>query len=74
MIRVFWIGIAAAAAAAIVAAWWVMIRMPGLSHGGPLPPPGAREAALREELRATVERLADGTLRVPGRTPIDEVN
>lgn len=35
-----------------------MIRMPGKSHEGPLPPATAEERALTEALRADVEMLA----------------
>jgi hypothetical protein len=38
--------------------YYVMIRMPGESHRGPLPPLTASEAALAAELRRDVERLA----------------
>jgi Zn-dependent M28 family amino/carboxypeptidase len=41
-------------------AWWSMIRMPGESHRGELPPLTAEQAALGEELRQHVEALADG--------------
>jgi len=38
--------------------WAAMIRMPGRSHQGPLPPLSPREAALREVLRRDVSTLA----------------
>ena len=47
-----------ALALCLVAGWAAMIRMPGCSAGGPLPPLSPREAALREELRRDVTRLA----------------
>ena len=51
-------------------AWLVMIRMPGRSHEGPLPPMTEAQAALRDRLRARVERLASGIgprgLHAPG--------
>lgn len=37
--------------------WWAMIRMPGKSFRGPPPPLTEAQAALREELRAYVEKL-----------------
>src|SRR5207302_5201063 len=45
-------------AAAIFVAWWIMVRMPGRSYRGPLPPLSAGQIALRDELRADVQRLA----------------
>ncbi|MHC4470699.1 MAG: M28 family peptidase [Planctomycetota bacterium] len=42
----------------VLAAWLLMIRMPGKSWSGPLPPLTEREAALAAELRRDVERLA----------------
>lgn len=54
-----WLVLAAVlAAAGGVAMWGLMIRMPGKSHAGPLPPLTADEAALRDELRGYVEHLA----------------
>jgi Zn-dependent M28 family amino/carboxypeptidase len=38
--------------------WWTMIRMPGKSFRGPLPPLTAEQTALRDELRRHVEKLA----------------
>lgn len=48
------IGLAGAAAWA----WVEMIRMPGTSYRGPLPPLTAEEAGLRDELRGTVAAVA----------------
>ena len=47
-------------AAAAFVAWWKMIGMPGKSFKGSLPPLSPDELALREELRADVEKLATG--------------
>src|SRR5436309_3277874 len=44
--------------ATIFAAWWIMIRMPGKSFHGPLPPLTAEQIALRDELAAHVQKLA----------------
>ncbi|HEX8313332.1 MAG TPA: M28 family peptidase [Chthoniobacteraceae bacterium] len=41
-------------------AWWWMIRMPGKSFKGSLPPLTADELALRNEMRADVEAIATG--------------
>ncbi len=41
-----------------VVCWWSMIRMPGESHSGPLPPLTAGQAAVRDALRHDVEVLA----------------
>jgi len=41
-----------------VLAWALMIRMPGRSHGGPLPPLTSEEEEIAVRLRAHVERLA----------------
>jgi hypothetical protein len=38
--------------------WWIMIRMPGKSFRGPLPPLTAEQVSLRDELRRHVEKLA----------------
>ena len=38
--------------------WWAMIRMPGRSFRGPLPPLTAAQTVLRDELRRHVEKLA----------------
>ena len=35
--------------------WWAMIRMPGKSFRGPLPPLTAEQTALRDELRGHVQ-------------------
>jgi len=50
--------LAAVLAALALSAWVVMIRMPGTSWRGPLPPLTPAEAALRDELRRDVEVLA----------------
>lgn len=42
------------------AGWLVMIHMPGRSFHGPLPPLTPEQTALRDELRADVEKLATG--------------
>jgi hypothetical protein len=42
----------------LLSAWWSMIRMPGETHEGPLPPPGADEHLAEKRLRADVELLA----------------
>lgn len=42
----------------LVLAWWTMIRMPGRSHGGPLPPLTEAEASAAERMRADVAKLA----------------
>lgn len=42
----------------VLVAWWVMVRMPGKSAAGGLPTLSAEEMALRNELRADVEKLA----------------
>lgn len=38
--------------------WWFMIRMPGTSFAGPMPELSPEEAALRDELRRDVTKLA----------------
>ncbi len=38
--------------------WWFMIRMPGRSASGSVPPLTPEELALRDELRADVQTLA----------------
>src|SRR4051794_16805029 len=38
--------------------WWLMIRMPGKSFRGTPPPLSADEVALRDELKAHVQKLA----------------
>lgn len=43
----------------LVAGWWKMIRMPGESHQGPLPPADAQLLALAGELRQSVTQLAE---------------
>jgi Zn-dependent M28 family amino/carboxypeptidase len=50
--------LAALVAAGAAAGWVTMIRMPGASYQGPLPPLTAPEAGLRDELRRDVEALA----------------
>ncbi|MGM0487385.1 MAG: hypothetical protein ACQESR_11575, partial [Planctomycetota bacterium] len=45
-------------AGVIFMAWWNMIRMPGKSHGGPLPPANDQLASLADELRQHVSHLA----------------
>src|SRR6185295_6132060 len=42
----------------VLCLWWIMIRMPGKSFRGPLPPLTAEQTALRDELRRHVEKLA----------------
>jgi hypothetical protein len=44
--------------AALGVAWFVMIRMPGRSFRGPLPPLTPEQVALRDELAADVQKLA----------------
>ncbi|MHC5006757.1 MAG: aminopeptidase, partial [Planctomycetota bacterium] len=41
-------------------AWWSMIRMPGESYRGDLPPLTGAQAALSAELKQHVEALAGG--------------
>ncbi|HEV8677037.1 MAG TPA: M28 family peptidase [Methylomirabilota bacterium] len=57
-------------AVAAVVAWMLMLRMPGTSYRGPLPPLTAAEAMLRDELRRDVDVLAgeigERDLMVPG--------
>ena len=43
---------------AVAVAWWIMIRMPGRSFRGPLPPLSPPQLALRDELAADVQKLA----------------
>jgi hypothetical protein len=45
-------------AAALALGYWIMIRMPGRSHVGPLPPLDASGLALRDALARDVEALA----------------
>jgi hypothetical protein len=52
------LGIIVALIATIFAAWWIMIRMPGKSSRGPLPPLTAEQIALRTELTSDVQTLA----------------
>jgi hypothetical protein len=54
----------------VLAAWWTMIRMPGTSHQGPLPPADEDLRALADELRGDVVELAEkiGERHVPGRS------
>ena len=42
----------------IVLCWLIMIRMPGESHQGPLPPLSEKQVSLAKELRNDVEALA----------------
>jgi hypothetical protein len=42
----------------LVLCWWVMIRMPGKSFAGPLPPPTAQEKDWAEKLRQHIVALA----------------
>src|SRR4051794_36160131 len=42
----------------LVGCWCFMIRMPGKSFRGPLPPLNPAQTALRDELRRQVEKLA----------------
>ena len=44
--------------AIVLCCWWTMIRMPGESFRGPLPPLSAAQTALRDEVRRHVEKLA----------------
>jgi len=57
LVRRTFLGVIAAAAVAIALVWWLMIRMPGKNvvTAAPLSPD---EIALREELRADVQKLA----------------
>ena len=41
-----------------IVAWWVMVRMPGASHHGELPPPDHQLVALGNDLRTDVAALA----------------
>jgi Peptidase family M28 len=52
------LGLAGLLLVAAVAAWMLMLRMPGTSYRGPLPPLTPAEAALRDELRRDVAVLA----------------
>jgi acetylornithine deacetylase/succinyl-diaminopimelate desuccinylase-like protein len=45
-------------AAIIATCWWTMIRMPGRSFRGPLPPLSVRDRAVSESLRREVLKLA----------------
>jgi Zn-dependent M28 family amino/carboxypeptidase len=42
----------------VVVCWFAMIRMPLRSHSGPLPPLSPEQAALRDELKTHVTKLA----------------
>jgi acetylornithine deacetylase/succinyl-diaminopimelate desuccinylase-like protein len=42
----------------LLCCWWMMIRMPGRSFSGPLPPLTDLQTVLRAELRGHVEKLA----------------
>jgi hypothetical protein len=57
LVRRTFLGVIAAAAVAIALVWWLMIRMPGKNvvTAAPL---SSDEIALREELRADVQKLA----------------
>src|SRR5262245_20113697 len=44
----------------LVYCYFTMVRMPGHSHAGPLPPLTQAQAGLAQDLRATVEHLASG--------------
>src|SRR4051794_13767163 len=44
----------------LVGGYLAMIRMPGRSYRGPLPPPTGGQSALRDELRRDVVALAEG--------------
>src|SRR3989442_2711553 len=56
-----WPFAAVAVSALAVWAWSFMIRMPGRSHAGPLPPLTVEEAAMRGDLETSVRALA-GTI------------
>ncbi len=60
----------AVVAAGCVAAWAIMVRMPGSSYAGPLPPLTDHERELEAALRRDVQRLAgdlgDRSLPAPG--------
>src|SRR3989475_5801462 len=56
-----WPFAAVAVPALAVWAWSFMIRMPGRSHAGPLPPLTVEEAAMRGDLETHVRALA-GTI------------
>lgn len=52
-------GIAAMVAAVLAGTgWWTMIRMPGTSHQGPLPPPDEELLQVADSMRGHVEHLA----------------
>jgi hypothetical protein len=53
-VAAFFLGLALA----FVIAWWIMIRMPGTSYSGPLPPADAKLTALADELRGDIAGLA----------------
>jgi len=66
----WWAGITVALAAlAAAASWWIMIRMPGKSYRGDLPPADAELTSLAEELRRDVSHLTVeiGERNVPNR-------
>lgn len=52
--------LAAAVVAALLCAYFTLIRVPGESHRGPLPPLTPAQATLAAELRRDVEALAGG--------------
>jgi len=54
--HVIWLLVIIVAAAGL--GWFVMIRMPGRSHAGPLPPLSAREQAISQAARRDVQKLA----------------
>src|SRR3954470_9346054 len=43
----------------LIGAYFAMIRMPGRSYRGPLPPPTEGQSALRDELKRDVGALAE---------------
>lgn len=51
--------------------WWTMIRMPGLSHHGPLPAMTEQEVAVSSQLRADVQMLAG---EIGSRSPFQHRN
>lgn len=58
MLRLMAVVAALIVLAGVVIGWWAMIRMPGKSHRGDLPPLSASGRALAAELRGDVEMLA----------------
>ncbi len=55
-----WAILAAIVVVVATIVWFFLLRMPGESHDGPLPPLDADGVALRDELERDVRRLADG--------------